>query len=196
MKIFTLSRDKATKTVFVMLKLLVVAGIVALLIQNYFLSLKPQSRIVFKDAVIDYQPYNETIYHQNCDDIASIQANLTQKTTNNTGLIFSHETIYHQNCDDIASIQANLTQKTTNNTGLIFSHPMSNFSDEVLRTYLGKMPLNWKNDPAQFKSIGGEISKAVIEYSTTRSNYTFRTTSGSYFTLLPTFGKYGISSDM
>ena len=131
---------------------------------KYFLSLKPQSRIVFKDAVIDYQPYNETIYHQNCDDIASIQANLTQKTTNNTGFIFSH--------------------------------PMSNFSDEVLRTYLGKMPLNWKNDPAQFKSIGGEISKAVIEYSTTRSNYSFRTTSGSYFTLLPTFGKYGISCKM
>ena len=41
------------KKYFVMLKLLVVVGIVALLIQNYFLSLNPQSHIVFKDAVID-----------------------------------------------------------------------------------------------------------------------------------------------
>ena len=128
--------------------------------------LKPQTHNVPKNAVTNDQPYSAT----------------------------KNAIIYHQKCTDIDSIQANLTQKTTNNTGLIFSHPLSNFSDDVLRTYVGKYALNWKN--AQFKSIGDEISEAVIEFSTTRSNYTFRTTSGSYFTLLPTFGKYGISSNM
>ena len=168
MKMFALFRVKTTKKVFIMSKLLAVIGIIALLALDFLLFLKPQSHIALKNAVIYNQPHNAT----------------------------KSSIIYHRKCTDIASIEADLTQKTTNHTGLIFSHPMSNFSDEVLRTYLGKMPLNWKNDPAQFKSIGGEISKAVIEYSTTRSNYSFRTTSGSYFTLLPTFGKYGISSDM
>ena len=103
--------------------------------------------------------------------------------------------IHYRNCTDVASIHINLTQKTKKSTGLIYTHPLSKFSDDALRTFVREYPLNWKNDPPQLKRIGEEISEAVIELSTTRSNYTFSTTPRGYFTLLPTFGKCGINQD-
>jgi len=162
---FALFRAKTTKKVFIMLKLLAVVGIIALLALNFFLFLKPQSHIVLEDAVIYDRPYNAT----------------------------KNTIIYHPKCTDIVSIEADLTQKTTNHTGLIFSHPKSNFSDDALRTFVGKIPLNWESDPPQFKRTGEEISKASIDLSITRSNYTFRTTSGNNLTLLPAWGRHGIT---
>jgi len=123
-----------------------------------------------------------------------VQLKMQLQTINRT-VQLKNSIIYHQKCNDVAFIHVNLTQKTTNNTGLIFSHPLSNFSDDTLRTFVMEKPLNWKNNPPQFKSIGDEISEAVIELSTIRSNYTFSTTSDSNFTLLPTFGKCGINQD-
>ena len=154
---------------------LIVVLIVCYIGQSSFLFLKPQTHVFLKNAVIYDQPHNAT---KN-----AVMYDQPHNATNNA-------VIYHQKCTDIDSIQANLTQKTTKNTGLIFSHPLSKFSDDALRTYVGKYH---NKDPPQFKSIGDEIGEAVIELSTTRSNYTFSTSSGSYFTLLPAWGRYGIA---